>query len=59
MGMTITITVEDEYKGKRFIADKRLTVLEINYSNFDLVKSVLVDLMKEVEAQKYSEMGYA
>lgn len=55
MGMTITITVEDEYEGKRFIADKRITALEINYSNFDLVKSVIVDLMKEVEVQKKSE----
>lgn len=58
MGMTINITVEDEYKGKRFIADKRITVLEINDSHFDLVKSVTIDLIKEVEAQRYSEMGY-
>jgi hypothetical protein len=55
MGMTITITVEDEHKGHRFIADRQITDLEIDYSNFDLVGSIINDLRKEVKAQRDAE----
>jgi hypothetical protein len=52
MGMTITITVEEQVGGEILKADRILLDLEVDYAAFDVICHTVNKLREEVEQEK-------
>jgi hypothetical protein len=52
--MTITITVEDDVDGERFLVQKQLDAIEVKYAQFDLVFATIDDLVNQINRRKHN-----